>query len=92
MPNKLYKWLILIGLLAYAVLVSAWAGSHVRGLYCTGIDVDILPAAEGAHNFLKPEAVLNELGALAHDYGSPLTGSTTLNTWKWYAPLPASCS
>lgn len=70
MPNKLYKWLILIGLLAYAVLVSAWAGSHVRGLYCTGIDVDILPAAEGAHNFLKPEAVLNELGALAHDYSS----------------------
>ena len=51
MPNKLYKWLILIGLLAYAVLVSAWAGSHVRGLYCTGIAVDILPAVKHRHGF-----------------------------------------
>lgn len=70
MPPKLTKWLILIGLLAYAVLVSAWADSTVRARKCTGLDIDIRPAAPGVPAFLKPEAVKSELGPLADRYAT----------------------
>lgn len=69
MPKTLIKWLILIGLLAYAVFISAWADSAVRSRKCTGLEIDIKPAAPGVPAFLKPQAVLSELGTLATGYG-----------------------
>lgn len=69
MHRTLTKWLILIALLAYAVLVSAWASSTVQKRHCTGIEVDIKPAAPGVPSVLKPQAVLSELGPLAKNYG-----------------------
>lgn len=65
MRPKVTKWLILACLLAYAVIVSAWADSVVRSRKCTGIDIDIRQGAPDAPQFLKPEAVKNELGILA---------------------------
>lgn len=70
MPPKLTKWLILIGLLAYAVLMSAWADSAVRSRKCTGIDIEILPAAPGVPDFLRPEAIKSELGDLPARFAS----------------------
>lgn len=69
MPPKVTKWLILIGLIAYAVLMSAWADSAIRSRRCTGLDIDIRPAAPGVPAFLKPEAVKSELGPLAGNLG-----------------------
>lgn len=68
MSHKLTKWLILTVLLAYAVFVSAWAASRVHARHCTGIDIDIRPAADGRPSFLRPKAVLGELGSLAQYY------------------------
>lgn len=68
MSPKLSKWLILIGLLAYAVCMSAWAVSSLRARKCTGIEIDIRPGIDGKSEFLKPEAVKMELGQLAADY------------------------
>jgi len=65
MRPKVTKWLILVCLLAYAVIVSAWADTTVRSRKCTGIEIDIRPGAPGAPQFLKPEAVKSELGMLA---------------------------
>lgn len=66
MRRKVTKWLILTGLIAYAVLMSAWADSAVRSRKCTGLEIDIRPVTtEENPVFLKPEAVKNELGPLA---------------------------
>lgn len=70
MPPKLSKWLILIGLLTYAVCMSAWAVSSLRTRKCTGIDIEVKPGTDGKSSFLKPEAVKMELGQLASQYGN----------------------
>lgn len=68
MPPKLSKWLILIGLLTYAICMSAWAASSLRARKCTGIDIEVKPGVDGKPSFLKPEAVKMELGRLASDF------------------------
>lgn len=55
-------------MLAYAVIVSAWATDSVHRQPCTGIEVELLPAEDGAPEFLDPDAVLRELGLLATNY------------------------
>ena len=68
MQRTLVKWLILIALLAYAVLVSAWAASVVHKRVCTGIEIDIKPTAPGVPAMLRPQSVLAELGDLQQKY------------------------
>lgn len=70
MRKTLRKWLILIALLAYAIIMSAWAASAVRERLCTGIEIDIQPAAPGTPDFLKPDAIKSELGSLTTDWSS----------------------
>jgi len=64
MSRPLAKWLILIALLAYAVLMAAFADSAVR--HRTGSDIEIIIDSEdtAAVSFLTPGAVKRELGSL----------------------------
>ncbi|MCM1318890.1 MAG: hypothetical protein NC217_00725 [Muribaculaceae bacterium] len=68
MSRTLAKWLILIALSAYAVLVTAWAASVVHERVCTGIEIDIKPASAGVPSVLRQQSVLSELGDLPSKY------------------------
>ncbi|MCM1005541.1 MAG: hypothetical protein NC402_04515 [Prevotella sp.] len=70
MSRTLTKWLILIALLAYAVIVSEWASSAVQKRNCTGVEIDIRPASPGVPDFLKPQAVLSEMGDIPAKFAS----------------------
>lgn len=78
MPRTLAKWLLLTALIAYAVLMAAWAASQVHSRPCAGLRVEVVPPGPGVPAFLTPKAVERELGDLpARAKGTPLSAIDT---------------
>ncbi|MBD5232220.1 MAG: hypothetical protein HDS66_08745 [Bacteroidales bacterium] len=78
MKRTIGKWLLLIGLLAYAVFMAAWAASEVRSRSCKGLRIEVQPSADGMPAILTPKAVERELGLLpSRAAGMPLTSLNT---------------
>jgi len=78
MSRTLYKWILLIALLAYAALMAVWADMQVSQRPCRGLRIEITPGPDGSKPFLSPKAVERELGDLpANIKGVPLSAINT---------------